>query len=474
MSAVNASHAAAGHPDHVGRFRIERLLGMGSMGAVYLAQDPVIHRQVAIKTLNVSLPPAQAKIFEDNFLNEARAAGRLSHPHIVTVYDAGRIDGVSYIAMEYLKGVELKDLISRGEPFTMRQFAEVFIRVADALQYAHDNGIVHRDIKPANIFLTSKTQPKVLDFGIAQAAANTMSTGFLGGIENQQMVGTPNYMSPELIAGRSLDGRSDLFSLGVVMYEVLTGRVPFTGKTFEELTHNIVHAHPVPPQDVNTEVPLPIAKIVAQALAKNPAERYDTARALADDLRRYIASVRARALAQHQQPALQTEERRPRTALLIGIGAPVALVALAAGVFWISSPRERPVVAQPSAAPAPVPAPAPVAQAPVELVAAPAPAPAPSADKAVAHASAPRRVPPPPRSLTPPAQPVALGTLSIAVSPWGEVYVDGAARGLSPPVTTLSLPAGQHVIEIRNGDSEPFRTTVDVAADDVTKIRHRF
>ncbi|CAN5210079.1 hypothetical protein BH09PSE6_BH09PSE6_11930 [soil metagenome] len=472
MSAVTTGHEAAAHPEHVGRFRIERLLGMGSMGAVYLAQDPVISRQVAIKTLNLSLPPQQAKVFEDNFLNEARAAGRLSHPHIVTVYDAGRINGQSYIAMEYLKGVELKDLISRGEPFTMRQFAEIFIRVADALQYAHDNGIVHRDIKPANIFLTTKTQPKVLDFGIAQAAANTLSTGFLGGIENQTMVGTPNYMSPELIAGRALDGRADIFSLGVVMYEVLTRRVPFTGKTFEELTHNIVHAHPAPPQDSNPDVPLPIAKIVAQALAKNPAERYPSARELADDLRRYIASVRARQLISANAKPPVIEEQRSRLPLALGIAIPLVLLAAGAG-WWAVSSRDHEVAKAPVVTPAP--APAPVAVAP--KVDTPAPAPEAVIDKPVAKAKTEERVrrdPPPAKSLTPPALPIALGTVAIAVSPWGEVFVDGVPRGLSPPVSSLTLPAGKHTVEIRNGDSEPFRTTIEVAADETIRVRHRF
>ena len=283
MSKLDAEPQTNPHPEHVGRFRIKRLLGMGSMGAVFLAEDPVIHREVAIKTLNVNLTAQEARMFEETFLNEARAAGRLNHPHIVTVYDAGRIDGVSYIAMEYLKGVELKELIARGEEFTMKQVAEIFIRVADALQYAHDNGIVHRDIKPANIFLTAKTNPKVLDFGIAQAATS-FSQSFMPNPFGKNLVGTPNYMSPELLLGQPLDGRSDIFSLGVVMYEVLTRQVPFRGSTFEDLTRAICTAHPTPPQDINPEVPLPIAKIVAKALAKSPGERYQSARELADDL----------------------------------------------------------------------------------------------------------------------------------------------------------------------------------------------
>ncbi len=483
------------HPEHVGRFRIKRLLGMGSMGAVFLAEDPVIHREVAIKTLNVNLTAQEARMFEETFLNEARAAGRLNHPHIVTVYDAGRIDGISYIAMEYLKGVELKELIARGEEFTMKQVAEIFIRVADALQYAHDNGIVHRDIKPANIFLTAKTNPKVLDFGIAQAATS-FSQSFMPNPFGKNLVGTPNYMSPELLLGQPLDGRSDIFSLGVVMYEVLTRQVPFRGATFEDLTRAICTAHPTPPQDINPDVPLPIAKIVAKALAKNSSERYQSARELADDLRRYVATVRVRqimsASANGGAPDMAYEEA-PASRVGWWLGG-AAAVAASIGIAWFAlhdrtdAPPPAAASAAAVAAPAaaePAPTPAPVTEPPVIASASlhdqtvatvvagkPAKAEAAKADKPRANKRETKKPTAAPVADT--APPPANGSLAVAVSPWGEVIVDGASRGISPPLSTLTLSAGRHTIEIRNGDFEPVRMAVEVKPNETTRIRHKF
>lgn len=482
MSTVDPGITPSPPPEHVGRFKIKRLLGTGSMGTVFLAEDPVIHRDVAIKTLNVNLPPQEARVFEESFLNEARAAGRLNHAHIVTVYDAGRIDGVSYIAMEHLKGVELKELIARGEHFTMRQVAEIFIRVADALQYAHDHGIVHRDIKPANIFLTTKTNPKVLDFGIAQAATS-FSGSFIGNPFGKNLVGTPNYMSPELIMGRPLDGRSDVFSLGVVLYEVLTGQLPFKGSTFDDLTHAICTAHPTPPQDINAEVPLAISRIVAKALAKNPNDRYQHAREVADDLRRYVATVRVKQImsASGASPDATDAAGNTSTAKLIVLGlAAVIAVSLAAAAWFVSHDEETlpPLVTVTPPATAPItPPPAAVAPAPDPEPPPPAPQPAlkdpppkPTRESSV------RRVAPAKEAEQIVATPVATepGTLALAISPWGEVFVDGSSRGVSPPLSTLQLSPGKHTIEIRNGDFEPHRATVDIISNESTRLRHKF
>jgi serine/threonine-protein kinase len=482
MTAATPDTLVGAQPDFVGRFKIDRLIGVGSMGAVYLADDPVINRQVAIKTINVGLPKQQARLYEDSFLNEARAAGRLNHPYIVTVYDAGRIDGMSYIAMEYLKGHELKELIARGEEFTMRQFAEIFIRVADALEYAHEHGVVHRDVKPANIFLTSKTQPKVLDFGIAQAATS-VGGSMLAGVGNPGLVGTPNYMPPELINGKPLDGRADIFSLGVVMYEVLTGQVPFRGKTFEELTNNIVFTHPQPPQELNPEVPLAISRIVAQALAKSPSDRYQNARALADDLRRYVASVRVKQLMSVTQPmGVNNTTQVPARIGTAALGGAAALLLIAAAlasyaIWWRDAPPPAPVVAE---APAPVGTLKTEAQAP-ESASAPTSARPDSVRPSVPVQSVPRadrvkRETRKPASSTAasPTQVSNLGTVAIAVSPWGEVFINGTPRGISPPVSSITLSPGHYTIEIRNGDSEPYRATIEVKADDTTHIRHRF
>lgn len=487
MSTVDPGVTPSPPPEHVGRFKIKRLLGTGSMGTVFLAEDPVIHRDVAIKTLNVNLPPQEARVFEESFLNEARAAGRLNHAHIVTVYDAGRIDGVSYIAMEHLKGVELKELIARGEHFTMRQVAEIFIRVADALQYAHDHGIVHRDVKPANIFLTTKTNPKVLDFGIAQAATS-FSGSFIGNPFGKNLVGTPNYMSPELIMGRPLDGRSDVFSLGVVMYEVLTGQLPFKGSTFDDLTHAICTVHPTPPQDINAEVPLAISRIVAKSLAKNPNDRYQHAREMADDLRRYVATVRVKQImsASGAAPDAAEDQNKHSTTKLVVMGlAAIIAVSLAAAAWFISHDEDAPQVA----AVAPTVG-APVAVAP-EVVPPPPAEPAALATTAPPPATAPinKEVPAKPAREAPPkrlapvkeadqntAAPLATepGTLALAISPWGEVLVDGMPRGVSPPLSALQLSPGKHTIEIRNGDFEPHRAVVEITSNESTRLRHKF
>ncbi|HEU4621844.1 MAG TPA: serine/threonine-protein kinase [Burkholderiaceae bacterium] len=515
MPSTTATTTAAPQPDHVGRFRITRLLGTGSMGAVYLAEDPVIHRKVAIKTLNLSLPRQDARLFEETFLNEARAAGRLNHPHIVTVYDAGRINGQSYIAMEYLKGTELKDLIAQGEKFSIKQAVEIFVRVADALQYAHENGVVHRDVKPANIFMTGKTNPKVLDFGIAQAMT-TVSGSFVGNAFEQNIVGTPNYMSPELIQGRPLDGRADIFSLGVVMYEVLTHEVPFKGRTFEELTRNIVSGHPIPPQDIAPEVPIEISRIVAKALAKEPADRYPSARELANDLRKWMAGQRVRRImsasnnrASNTQPtpAPLMAERRLPPAGMIAAGVVTIACAFAVGAWWtahhhvagdhdtstasvepaVSTPPTSTIVVVPPETATP---PTPPAIEP-ERIASPAKGSNAVTSEGQTGDAAPVKPAPPPRDTRKPSASVkpvaqaptvatpaptapATGTLAIAVSPWGEVFVNGVSQGLTPPLSSLTLPVGTHRIEIRNGDSPIYITNVEVKPDTTTRLRYKF
>jgi len=534
MNAASGAISLPGAPT-IGRFRIEQTLGVGSMGTVYLAQDPLLHRRVAIKTLSIHLAPTEARAYEDSFLNEARAVARLNHPNIVTVYDAGRAGGVPYIAMECLEGVELKQLLARAERMPMREFIELFMRVADALDYAHRHGIVHRDVKPANIFITSKSVPKVLDFGIAQAAT-------LGVTATQRargaLVGTPNYMSPELIQGRPLDGRSDVFSLGVVMYEVLTGRLPFSGRTLDELTQNIVNATVAPPQTLNADVPIEIAAIVARALAKLPEQRYPDARTLADDLRRQLERMDVQRLVTRVGMLQPTDAtRRPHrnfrwVAVLLGmtlagIGwwqfgahdtpvtpepttrqeAPAANAPLAAAgstASGIAAPAVPGEAAPDDSAPTALLPPATAsgtdgagsasaASAPSSALVAPATASAPASPPAAAlpappaatstaptaSAARPARPAPPParpaaRDLPPPAPAVLAGTLAIAVSPWGEVIVNGQSRGITPPLSSIKLPPGNYNIEIRNGDFPTYFTSAEVQPNGTTRIRHKF
>ncbi|HPC84676.1 MAG TPA: protein kinase [Thermoanaerobaculaceae bacterium] len=273
----------------LGRYEIERVLGRGAMGVVYLARDPVIGRQVALKTLALPSEADEAEEFRQRFLREAQAAGRLSHPVIVTVFDAG-VDGatgLSYMAMEFIEGRSLRDLLRAGQRFAYSEVARIGTALAGGLDYAHSKGVVHRDIKPANILLTPQGLVKITDFGVARLeSSNLTATG--------QFIGTPNYMSPEQVMGRSVDGRSDLFSLGVVLFEMLTGSRPFVAQSLTEVTYKIVHEAAPIPSRVRPGLPPAFNPIILKLLEKDPERRYgrgnDVARAL-DALRRVLAGL---------------------------------------------------------------------------------------------------------------------------------------------------------------------------------------
>ncbi len=271
-----------------------RELGRGAIGTVYLGHDPIIDRSVAIKTLNARLPRGEKKKYEQQFVNEARAAGRLSHPNIVTIYDASVEAGTTYIAMEYLLGKELHKLLDSGHRFAMDDIAVIILRIADALNYAHKNGVIHRDIKPANIFLVEDDAPKVVDFGIARAPnrlsdqdAEQAYTLF-----KNNLLGTPNYMSPEQAMGRQADHRTDLYSLGIIMYEMLTGSKPFRSRDTNHLLQQIAFKVPTAPHLLDPEVPIVLSNIAMKALSKRPEKRYQTGQEMVLDLRRYLAHVK--------------------------------------------------------------------------------------------------------------------------------------------------------------------------------------
>jgi predicted Ser/Thr protein kinase len=267
----------------LGRYEVVRELGKGAMGIVYLAKDPLIGRLVALKTIR---PAAHAdddeiKEFQQRFMREAQAAGILNHPSIVTVFDIGQDEptGMSFIAMEYVEGQNLKEAIAQNRAFTFEEVAEIMAQVADALDFAHAKGIVHRDVKPANIILIDGGRAKITDFGIAKIASsgNLTTTG--------QFLGTPNYMAPEQIKGSPVDGRTDLFSLGIVLYETLTKRKPFGGDSLTTISYRIVHESFQTPRDINPAIPDGYDEVVAKCLAKDPARRYQRGKELAKDLR---------------------------------------------------------------------------------------------------------------------------------------------------------------------------------------------
>ncbi len=257
-------------PKKFGRYEVVRELGKGAMGVVYLGRDPVIGRLVALKTIRVAVEDdVELKEFRERFLREAQAAGILSHPNIVTVHDVGEDPETktSFIAMEYVEGRNVKELLKEKTPFTYLRIAEMIGQVAEALSYAHRRGIVHRDVKPANIIITPEGTVKITDFGIAKVEkSNLTSTG--------QFLGTPNYMSPEQVTGETVDGRSDLFSLGVVLYELLTRKKPFLGDNLTSISYKIVHEAFTPPETYDAGVPPEFSSILKCALAKDPAQRY--------------------------------------------------------------------------------------------------------------------------------------------------------------------------------------------------------
>jgi len=267
-----------GEKPTLGRYRIEKVLGQGAMGTVYLGSDPKINRQVAIKTLAYAqIEPEQLAQVKERFFREAEAAGRLNHPHIVTIYDVGEESDLAYLAMELLDGKDLSAYCQAGQLLPVPRALGVIAQVARALDYAHRQGVVHRDIKPANIRLVKDGQVKVVDFGVARVVSSSRT-------ETGVVLGTPSYMSPEQIAGKKVDGRSDLFSLGVVMYELLSGEKPFTGESLTALMYNIAQCNYRPLDEVSPRLPRGCQEILDRLLLKGATRRFKSAALLAEEL----------------------------------------------------------------------------------------------------------------------------------------------------------------------------------------------
>ncbi len=272
----------------LGRYEVEKELGKGAMGTVYLGRDPKINRVVAIKTLALSdeFEGSELEKVKERFFREAETAGRLSHPNIVTIYDAGDEHDLAYIAMEFLQGKDLTSYISKEKPSKIEWVLELIRQTADALGYAHAQDIVHRDIKPANIMYDeAENMAKVTDFGIARITASSRTkTGVV--------LGTPSYMSPEQLAGKHVDGRSDLFSLGVMMYEMLTGVQPFTGDSMAALMYQITNAKHKDILKVRSGLPACVKTIIDKALQKDPDKRFQTGTEFAQSIERCMAKLK--------------------------------------------------------------------------------------------------------------------------------------------------------------------------------------
>ena len=514
--------------EKLGRYVIVEEIGQGAMGVVYKAVDPLIDRTVAIKTINLDLSKEELANFEKRFQREVQSAGKLNHPNIVTVYDVGRTEGVAYMAMEFLEGKELREILDSGVVLPVEKVMHIATQVAEGLGFAHEHGIVHRDVKPSNVMVLKNGLVKITDFGIAQMSSATRTMSGM-------VMGSPKYMSPEQVVGQAVDGRSDIFSLGIMLYEMLTGKTPFTGENISAIMYQILNDDPIPPRTFNQSIPEAINFIVLKALSKHPDQRYQNAKEMARDLKRY-KSLDIPAPGDEPRPPEPMERRkllrdnlgdetqiipsmmmREQTAsrnrntssheswwgemtlhrflLYAAIPAMIITFAVVVTLSKIRQTKPAPVAISPGVAtqttPQSMPSPAPVetsqptfnpskpeqplrtdSSKPFENVV---------TDKNVSTAKLKDDKNKLAKSETPKfmedtAKPMATGEsrVTFAVSPWGEIFVDGKRQGVSPPLRDLKLSAGKHTILIVNETFKPYSQTIDLAPDSTHKIKYKF
>ena len=345
-----------GEAKRFGRYEVRDTIGRGAMGAVYLAEDPVIRRQVAIKVVEAhpAIDERELEQLRARFEREFQSAGRLSHPNIVGVHDVGQENGDSFIAMEYVPGESLQAILKQGRVFSFKEIADLAAQLSSGLDYAHEFGIVHRDIKPANILITPDGRPKITDFGVAKVATTTLTrTG--------TVVGTPAYMSPEQVTGHPVSGAADQFSLAVMVYQMLTGERPFAGESPTTIMYKIVHEEPVRPSALNVTLPEPVDDALIRALSKRPEDRYPTCMELAEALRAALGAKRAEAtvvmttgsheatvatgtpvLRQPERPARAVKKKdNPRVARLAAAAIVVVAAALATWAYSMGTFENR-------------------------------------------------------------------------------------------------------------------------------------
>ncbi len=479
----------------LGRYRVIEEMARGPTGVVYKARDPLIDRLVTIKTLDVGLPRGEYEAFQRRVDRELKSAGRLNHPNIVTIYDVGTSGDIAYTAMEFMDGRSLRDMLDTGVVMLPARVADIAAQVADGLDFVHQRGIVHRDIKPDHVMVLRSGVVKITDFGIARLSRGSHTL-------IAEVLATPRYTSPEQVIGEKVDERSDIFSLGAVLYEMLTGVPPFASGKLHEIAHQIVNEMPPAPSTRNGSVAPAFDVIVAKALAKRPDDRYRNAREMAADLRRAARAPLGNAadvaaalepVATAQPIADDTSATVPSAVDPTRIEAPAAPAELPA--------RDRVRQRRPLALYT-VPVVLLLATAGWALLSPETPTPQPSSELMMATAvdsthgapatterdqgaaSVPQLLPeavsraPPAAILTAKEQPLiapkSTARLALAVSPWGEVYVDGQRRGISPPLKELKLAPGKYTVEIRNTNFERYRETVELKADASLKIRHKF
>jgi len=355
----------------IGKYTIVGEIGRGAMGIVYKAVDPYIGRTVAVKTIRFDIlgQGPERDIAQKRFMREAHSAGNLSHPNIVTIYDVGEDQGISYIAMEYVDGSSLDDLMHSKQMFSLEEILSLIEQVAEGLENAHKKGVVHRDIKPANILIDSENRARIVDFGIARISTSTMT-------QTNMIMGTPYYMSPEQISGRKVDNRADIFALGGILYELLTGQKAFPGDNLTTVIYKIINEEPLPIRSMKKNLPEGLDFIVSKALAKAPEERYQSCREFVHDLRHYsqlkapepmpAAAVevaeppRARPIVREPKPVAAKPEGRRRSVVII-LASMLAVTAVVIGLILLSpkgteSPPAVSTPPNPAAGPASPPA----------------------------------------------------------------------------------------------------------------------
>lgn len=336
-------------PTKLGRYEIVDEIGKGAMGVVYLARDPLIGRLVALKTFRIgySVKDQELEQFRIRFMREAQSAGILTHPNIVTIHDVVEQseEGLAFIAMEYVRGTNLKQILQGDQTVTLAFIVDVVAQVGEALDYAHSNRVIHRDVKPANILITADNRVKITDFGIARIDTSNLT-------QEGQLLGTPNYMAPEQIQGKEVDWRADLFSLGVVLYEMLTRHKPFQGENLTVVSHRIVYDPFTPPRDYIRDLPPGVEKVLTRALEKDPGRRYQRARDMVEDLRRLLSEKPVRDDLNETQSLAQTVVLPPSAVPPLPPPAPAA-AAPAAKPSFLDRLRGRPVPPPP---PVPIPA----------------------------------------------------------------------------------------------------------------------
>jgi len=459
----------------LGRYEILSELGKGSMGIVYKAVDPLIDRTVAIKTINFNLSGDEIAGFVERFNREAKSAGRLNHPNIVTIYDVGKTDDTAFIAMEHLDGQELKEIIASKQRLQPERIVEITAQIADALAFAHDNGVVHRDIKPANIMVLRNGAVKIMDFGIAMTSSGSQTIA-------GTIIGSPKYMSPEQVSGMAVDGRTDIFSLGAILYELLTGISAFDGGSSSNLAsimYQVINEMPESPTMVNPSIPVAFNHIIAKALAKKLEDRYQSAREMADDLRNFkklsIFAPLPSPVLPGKWPVKNSQKNGDATVLLAPIKKkPVAYSRKkGASPLFLGPIRKNPVVPgwslqkkRISTVIAVLFLATSILFIYVSVTTIQEQSATSTESKTAGTQSKVRK--------NKEAVSTTKANLEFTVLPWGEIFLDGKRMGVSPPIRKIKISPGKHLIEVKNSTFSPYRKTVKLEAGESLKVRHKF